>query len=162
MAKHARPEARIFSVDTRFQTMARRPGGVLREKAIELAQAKIDEIQPEFDGWLERELQDLAKLIAKAAAGKAEQNWITAANFRSRQLRDIGATMRCELLSFVADSLCDLFDSIAAGAECNMDSVVCHVDALMLSRQETYRHLQPEQVPELIKGLRLVAKRASL
>jgi hypothetical protein len=69
--------------------------------------------------------------------------------------------MGFELLSFVADSLCDLLDSIADGAECNMESVVCHVDALVLSRQERYRHMQPDQVPDLTKGLRRVVKHVS-
>jgi len=160
MTKSADSEARIFSIDTRFQKMARREGGVPREQAVETAQAKIDEIKPEFDNWLDRELQDFASLIANAQAGDAQPDWIVIANFRSRQLRDIGTTMRFELLSFIADSLCDLLDSIAASGECNVDSIVCHVDALILSRQDRYRDLQPEQVPELTKGLRRVAKRA--
>ena len=162
MAKSVDPKARIFPVDTRFQKMARRAGGVPREQAIERAQAEIDEIKPEFDDWLDRELQDFASLIANAHAGNAKTDWIAIANFRSRQLRDIGTTMRFALLSFIADSLCELLDSITTGGECNMDSIVCHVDALILSRQDPYRHLQPEQVPELAKGLRRVAKRTSM
>ncbi len=162
MTKSAHPEARIFPVDTRFQKMARSAGGVPREQAVEKAQAAIDEIKPAFDTWLDRELQDFANLIANAHAGDAEEDWIAIANLRSRQLRDIGTTMRFELLSFIADSLCELLDSITAGGACNMDSIACHVDALILSRQDRYRDLQPEQVPELTKGLRRVAKLISM
>lgn len=159
MAENADPTARIFPVDTRFQKMARRPGGVPREQAIESAQAEIEQIKPGFEDWLDRELRDL---IENAHAGDAKPDWIEAANFHSRQLRDLGATMGFELLSFVADSLCELLDSIAAGGVCNMDSIVCHTDALILSRQVSHRHLKPEQVPELIRGLRQVTKRATI
>lgn len=159
MADNADPEARIFPVDTHFQKMARRAGGVPRDQAIESAQAEIDEIKSAFDDWLDQELRDL---IASAHAGDAKPDWIVVANFHSRQLRDVGTTMGLELLSFIADSLCELFDSIAASGECNIDSVVCHTDALLLARQEPYRHLKPEQVPDLIKGLRQVTKRASI
>lgn len=162
MRKNADLEVRIFPVETRFQKMAKRAGGVSREQAIERAQAKIDKIRPKLEDWLDRELQDFASLIATAHAGNAQADWIAIANFRSRQLRDVGTTMRFALLSFIADSLCELLDSVTTGGECNMDSIVCHVDALILSRQDRYRDLQPEQVPELTKGLRRVAKRASM
>lgn len=158
MAKSTHPEARIFFVETHFHEMARRPGGVPREQAIERAEAEIDEIKPEFVDWLDGELKDFSKLITDARTGQADPGWVSVANFRCRQLRDTGTTMGFELLSFVADSLCELLDSIAAGGECNMDSIMCHVDALMLSRQEGYRHLQPEQVPDLTRGLRRVAR----
>lgn len=160
MTKSPNPEVRIFLVDTRFQKMARRAGGVPCEQALERAQAAIDKLKPEFDNWLDRELQDFESLIVSAYAGDAKPDWIDIANFHGRQLRDIGTTMRFELLSFIADSLCELLDSISAGGECNMDSIVCHVDALILCRQDRFRDLRPEQVPELTNGLRRVAKRA--
>ena len=36
-----------------------------------------------------------------------------------------------------------------------------HLDALVLSRQEAYRHMHPDQVPDLTKGLRRVVKHVS-
>ena len=38
-----------------------------------------------------------------------------------------------------------------------MESIVCHLDALLLSRQRPYRNMKPDQVPELTSGLRRVA-----
>lgn len=159
MEENADPTARIFLVDTPFQRMARRPGGVPREEAIQSAQSEIEQIKPGFEEWLDRELQEL---IDSAHAGDAKPDWIASANVHCRQLRDVGATMGLELLSLVADSLCDLLDSIAAGGACNMDWIVCHTDALLLARQAPHRHLKPEQVPELIRGLRQVTKRATM
>ena len=161
MTKETGPDARLFFVDTRFQRLARRSGGVSREQAISRAQAGIEEAGGGFEEWVDIELKELVDLVKSASTGRAAPDWLEAANFRGRQLRDVGTTMGFELLSFVADSLCDLLDSIAGGAECNMDLVVCHVDALVLSRQERYRHMQPDQVPDLTKGLRRVVKHVS-
>ena len=158
MAKPPRPEARVFPVDTRFQKLARRVGGLSKDKAIERAQDQIEKVKPAFDQWLDEELRELTSLIANAEAGKAGANWAESANTRSRQLCDCTGTLGFQLLFFIARSLCDILDSIEAGGECNMESIVCHIDALNLAAQKSYRRLQPEQVPELTEGLRRVVQ----
>ena len=40
MTKNNHPEAKLFYADTRFERLARRPGGVEREQAIKQAQAR--------------------------------------------------------------------------------------------------------------------------
>jgi hypothetical protein len=150
---------RIFPVETRFQSLARQPGGVPREAAIEAATAKIEEMKPSFDNWVEGELQNLVEALALAQAGRPVTEWLEAAERHSRHVRDVGTTMGSELLTFVADSLCHVLEAIEAGAECNLDSITCHVDALMLARKPNYRGLRPDQVPELTNGLRRVADR---
>jgi hypothetical protein len=154
-------EARVFPVETRFQQMARRNGGVPRDSAIEAAVAKLDEIKPSFEAWLEQKLQTLAEVIAGAQTKPPAPDWVSAAASHSRQLRDIGTTMDFELLTFIADSLCDVLDAIAEGSDCNMESVTCHLDALILARQPQYRHMKPGQVPELTGGLRRVVEHIS-
>jgi hypothetical protein len=149
-------EARIFPVETRFQKLARRAGGISRDQAIEKAWAKVEEIKPGFDEWLDKELQDLADVIKSVQPGAPVSDWIDIANGHSRQLRDVGTTMGSELLTYVANSLCEVLDAIAAGAEYNAESVICHIDALFLARQQPYRNLKPDQVPELTSGLRRV------
>jgi len=161
MAKTKNLEARIFAVDTRFQKMARREGGVPRDIAIKRAQVEIEEVKPGFDQWLDSELQDFASLMKNAEIGSGKPDWIETAGFRSRQLRDSATMLGFELLAFIASSLCEILDSIEAGNECNWESLRCHIDALILTRQKSYRHLKPDQVPELIKGLRRIAKRVT-
>jgi hypothetical protein len=158
MAKPPSPEARIFQVDTRFQKLARRAGGISKEKALERAQDEIERVKPGFDQWLDGELRALTSLIADAAAGKAGPNWVESANARSRELYDSSGTLGFQLLSFIARSLSDILDSIEGGGECNMESIVCHIDALNLAAQKSYRRMRPEQVPELTEGLRRVVK----
>jgi hypothetical protein len=155
-------EARVFSPKTRFQTLARRPGGVSRNQAVESAQSKIEEAKLGFDDWLDRELAELIGAIERAKAGEPVDRWIGAAQLHANQLRDIGTTVGFELLTFVANTLCTILDGIKAGAECNMDSITCHIDSLLLIRQKQFRHLRPDEVPELSGGLHRVAESVSL
>jgi hypothetical protein len=63
------------------------------------------------------------------------------------------------LLTFVANNLCEMLESAnGSGAQCNLELIACHVDALLLARQKQYRKLRPEQLPELSAGLRRVAE----
>jgi hypothetical protein len=155
-------DARIFAVETRFQKLAKRPGGIPRDTAIERAQTGIEEVKPEFDSWLDTELAELASLIKSAELGQAEPDWIERANSHSRQLRDSAATLQFELLSFIANSLCDVLDVIQTDTNYNLESIICHMNALMLARQKSYRRLTPEQVPELTKGLRRVVEHVTI
>ena len=161
MADASDKDVRIFSVETRFQELARRPGGVPREKAIEQAQAKIDDAKPGFDNWLDPTVESLVEVIKQAQAGTAPADWLETANRHSRHLRDVGTTMDFELLTYIANSLCEVLDAIAAGSKCDMNSIQCHIDALVLSRQRRYRGVKPEQVPELTSGLRRVVEQIS-
>ncbi len=161
MAGNADDEARIFAVETRFQTLARRDGGMSRDRAIARAQARIEEARPAFDEWLDAEVKDFSGLIKAAQAGTGRADWVGAANLRGRALRDSATTLGFELIAFIAGSLCEILDAIEAGAPCNMDSITCHVDALALARQMAYRDVKPEQVPQLTKGLRRVVKQVT-
>jgi hypothetical protein len=157
----ASAEARVFRVDTNFQQMARRPGGISRDRAIERAETEIAEVKVDFNEWLNRELAELATAFAAAREHRPDPERLADLAGRSRQLRDVTATMRFELLSFVAASLCDLMDSINAEAEFPVDSITCHLDSLNLAARPAFRGLRPEQVPELTKGLRRVVRHAS-
>lgn len=158
MSDNGEQKVRVFTVETRFQKLARRPGGVPREQALERAAAKIEEIKPGFDDWLLKELKTLSDAIDSAKTADPPPDWVEIANVQSRQVRDAGTTMGSELLTFIANLLCEVLDAVAAGAECNMESIGCHVDALYLARQQKFRGLTPEQVPELTSGLRRIAE----
>jgi hypothetical protein len=159
--KAAEPDARVFPVETRFQKLAKREGGVPRERAIEQAQNEIEGVKPRFDSWLGDELQEFRRLMRKVEGTEADAEWIKTANFHSRQLRDSAITLNFELLAFIAGSLCEILDSIEAGSECNMESIICHIESLLLAGQASYRHLKPEQVPDLTNGLHRVVKRVT-
>ena len=154
-------DARAFFVDSRFEQLARRPGGMPRDEALERAQAKIDEIRPSFGDWLDGELQELSKVIGQNGPdGSNDRNWIDIAYIQCLRIRDVGTTMGFDLVTFVANNLSEIFEAINAGAEYRADLIDCHIQALLLARQERYRNLRPEQLPELSSGLRRVAEYA--
>ena len=72
----AKSDARVFSVDTRFQKMARREGGIPRDKAIAQAQTEIKEVKSHFDDWLGGELKEFVRLIKKVEGAKAGKDWV--------------------------------------------------------------------------------------
>jgi hypothetical protein len=135
MADDPHPAFREFMPKQRLTTMARRPGGVARSQAIEAAQASIEEARPGFVNWLDGELDVLGQIVERLRSGRAEPDWVDAAQFHCRQLRDVGTTMGFELVTLIAHTLCIILDGIKAGADCNIDSIACHMDALLLIRQ---------------------------
>jgi hypothetical protein len=132
-----------------------------RNRAIERAEIEIAEVKVEFDEWLSRELAELTTAFEAARDNPNDPERLAELANRGRQLRDVTATIRLELLSFVAASLCDLLDSVSAETEFPIDSIVCHLDALNLSARPDFRELRPDEVPELTKGLRRVVKHVS-
>ena len=153
--------ARAFFVDSRFEQWARRPGGMPRDEALERAQAKIDEIRPSFGDWLDGELQELGKAIGQNGPDGSNDR-----QFDRYRIHTMPADTRCrhddgfDLVTFVANNLSEIFEAINAGAEYRADLIDCHIQALLLARQERYRNLRPEQLPELSSGLRRVAEYA--
>lgn len=151
----------VFSVDTRFQQLARRPGGVSRDRALGNAQRQIDAMKADFVDWLDGELQQLTASIRKVAANPGDAAALERANQACCQLRDVGGTMGFELITFVAKNFCDILDAIKAGAPYDADIVDCHIDALLLAKTDTYRSMRPDEVPEMSRGLRRVVELAS-
>ena len=161
MSDQTSTQVRVFDVETRFQTMARRPGGISRDTAIEEANASIEMMKPDFDEWAAGELHELSRAIERARAGAPNEEWLEAASLHARAVRDVGTTMGSELLTFVADSLCEILEAIEAGSDWDAETLVCHLDALMLVRQPAYRGMGPLELPELTRGLRRLAERIS-
>jgi chemotaxis protein histidine kinase CheA len=155
------PNVRIFSVKTRFQELAQRPGGVPRDVAIQQAETQIDGFRPEFIDWVDRELQELVKAFRRVQGGQADKAQIEEIDRRCGQLRDTGTTMGLSLVTFIADNLCKVLDTVRTGAPYDAEVVDCHIDALILAKQDAYRNIRPEQVPEMTSGLHRMLERAN-
>jgi hypothetical protein len=157
MPENSTDDPNTFFVDTNFQKMARRAGGVPREKALENARVTLETIKVGFRDWLDGEIASLAAQLRKGRSSDAnDAAWAEAAIIHCRQIRDVGTTMGFQLVTFIASNLCEMLDGIIAGASPRNDMIDCHIDALSLAKQEQYRHLRPEQLPELSGGLRRV------
>jgi hypothetical protein len=161
MSDDSEQDARMFFVDSRFEQLARRPGGMPRDEALERAQATIDGIRPSFAEWLDQELKELSKIVEQNGPhGSNDPNWVNTAHTQCLRMRDVGTTMGFDLVTFVAGNLSEIFEAINSGTDYRADLIDCHIQALLLARQEQYRNLRPEQLPELSSGLRRVAEYA--
>ncbi len=138
--------------------MARRPGGVARDRAIERAEVEITGVKVGFDEWLGREFAELVAAFAAARLRRGDAERFAAFRNHGQQIRDVAATMHFALLAFVAESLCELLNTIGADGELPTDPIVCHLDALALAARPDFRALRPNEVPELTGGLSRVAK----
>jgi hypothetical protein len=161
MTKQPSPDAKIFFVDSRFQRMARQPGGIPRNQAIQLAEVAVEDLKPDYINWLAQQLQETITAIRKLEAHSDSAPAIDAAYQYCGDLRDTGTTMGFELLSFIANNLCEVLDAIKAGATYHKETIECHLDALVLASKPPYNNFGPEKVPEMIDGLRLAIQRTS-
>ena len=162
MTKQPSPDARIFFVDSPFQKMARQRGGISRDQALERAQVAIEALKPDFASSLAQRLQETIAAIRQVEAHADSAACLDAAYQRCGELRDTGATMGFELISFVSNNLCEILDAIRAGAGYHGETIECHIDALVLASKAPYSSFRPEQVPEMIDGLRRAIERTSV
>jgi hypothetical protein len=153
-------EVRIFFANTRFEQMARRPGGVPREQAVAQAQAKISELKSGFSDWLESELQGLTAAVSIFESDPGDESSLERAYGNALQLEAVCAPMGYELVTFVAGNLCTIFATFKNGSPYDKGIVDCHINAFLLAKADQYRHLAPEDVSEMTKGLRQVVELA--
>ena len=153
-------QPREFAVETDFHRKAGRPGGVTRRQAVGRARAQIETLQSEFTDWLNEGLNRLQSAIQMVEVYPENDTLLDDAFRSSRELRDVGTTMGYALVTFVADRLCDVLDAVRDGASYDKELISCHLDALQLARQDSYKNVSPEQVPELCDGLRRAAERS--
>jgi hypothetical protein len=158
MSESDKNKAHIFYVDSRFERLARRSGGVPREKALAAAQGQIETIRPAFGEWLEQELNDLSAAAADADAAPDNMDAVDRVDIVCGQIRDLGATMGHSLVTFVAGSLCTILEAVKEGAAYDTEAVSCHISALRLVRTEPYRSMRADQVPEMMTGLRRIVE----
>ena len=162
MSDDAKHTANIFYADNRFEILARRAGGVAREQALASAQIQIEELKPDFADWLTHEMQELSDALAQIEGHSGNMLPLERAYTSCAHLRDVGATMGFELVTFVANNLCEILDALKAGAAYDKDAIDCHMNALLLAKTEPYRHLGPDHVPEMASGLRRVGELVSI
>jgi len=156
MSEKPEHETLIFYVDSRFERMARRPGGIAREEALANAQSHVDELKFDFVDWLDQELQQLDAALSQIEVDPNDVTVFDRANNICSQLRDVGTTMGFELVTFVAGSLCAILETIRAGATYDKEMIDCHINALFLVKTDPYRNMSPGQLPEMSSGLRRI------
>lgn len=153
MTKNNISQARVFHANTPFEALARRPGGVSRDKAIENASKEIETVKPEFIFWLKQGVSKLDLAIQETWISLEDLDRFDRAIELSITLRDVGTTLGFPLLSFITGNLCEILEAQKQGAAFRKDIIDCHRMALVLSIQDNYRKSSPEELPVLKSGL---------
>lgn len=137
MPGSAKDDDSLIPVHTRFHSLALRPGGVSREQAIGSAERVLDTMQPQFAEWLDRELRLLILAIPPEQDEITNKDpWLESAYLHARAVRDVGATMGFELLTFAANNLCDIIEAVRSGVDCPFDMVDSQIQALLIAKRE--------------------------
>ena len=153
MTEQTSTQARIFHANTQFETLARRPGGVARDKALENAANGIERIKPELIFWLKQGVFKLDLAIQATWISLEDTTRFDSAIELSVALRDVGATLGFPLLSFISNNLCEILEAQKQGAAFRKDIIDCHRMALILAVQDDYRKSNPDELPILKSGL---------
>jgi hypothetical protein len=137
MPGSAKDDDSLIPVQTRFHSMALRPGGVSRKQAIGSAERVLNTMQPQFAEWLDRELRLLILAIPVEQGDITSGDpWLESAYLHARAVRDVGATMGFELLTFAANNLCDIIEVVRSGVDCPFDTVESQIQALLVAKRE--------------------------
>lgn len=158
--------------ESRFERMARRPGGLSEKEALANAQKELALLKPAVGQFVESECDKLLAALESASLEGAERNAkVAIADVCSRLIRDVAGAADFVLVGLVAKSLCELFELLVDSDIDYPAAVVnCHVDALRLARRPEYRGKEVDQfAPQLVDALgsavervrRSAAKRAA-
>ena len=161
MPEAIEPNVRIFFANSRFERMARRPGCISRHDALAKAEAQIDELKSGFNDWLDHELGNLTEALAKVERDFNDSTSLDSAYRNCAQLQGVCAAMGYNLVTFVAENLCKVIETVMSGSVYDKDMIDCHINAFWLAKTDEYRSMSPAQVPEMAQGLRRVVELAS-
>ncbi len=161
MVQPPKHNAEEFYPDTHYEHMARRPGGPERDKALAAAQRQVDEMKMGFIDWLDCQMKELAGVLAELDADPRAPNPMEHTYRVCGEVRDVGTTMGYAVVTSIATTLCEVLDSIKAGAAYEKEMIDCHINALLYVVR-AQGNLTQEQIAELTGGLRRIAGIASI
>ena len=152
--------SRRIEKTSRFAVMARRPGGVAREKALARAENTVEGFKADYLEWVARDLRALEKRVDAIHEHEgARDDDMESAYTMAAQIRDLGATFDFPLTTDVADSLCELIHRFRHAQMYGREALQTHLQALILVCADAFKGKQPNDEKPLLDGLvRMVAK----
>lgn len=147
---------RLVAIETRFETLARRPGGVPRSSAIAAAESNVATVATDCRRALAAKIENLEMSLnddLPDAVITATEPLLGGLN----ELHDVGATVGFPSITLIAGELCKLFES--AGGRTRNAIVGCFVRSLALCLRQEYRHADRSEVRRLVANLKDLALR---
>lgn len=153
-------EVKIMHVPTRFAALASRPNGMSRDEALDRADTFIENIEPKYLEWVERDLAKLTEVVdfIHKAKSMSKEDYQSAYR-KSNHIRDLGGTFSYDLITVVADSMSELLFRLGEAERYDQAALVAHMNALCLVCSSQFKGVKPDAVGDLIGSLqKLVAK----
>ena len=153
-------DARKIKKTSRFAVMARRPGGLSREKAVAKADGTIEKLKSKYLDWVAKDMRALENHInAVHQLEGARDEDMEAAYTKAAEIRDLGATFDFPLTTEVADGLCELIHRLRHAGMYSHDALATHLSALQLVCTEAFKGKKAADEKPLLDGLgRVLAK----
>jgi len=150
-------DTRRIEKTSRFAVMARRPGGISREKALARAEESVENLKADYLEWVARDLRALENLINAIHEHEgARDDDMEAAYTKTAQIRDLGGTFEFPLTTEVADGLCELIHRLRHAGMYSRDALQTQFGALKLVCTEAYKGKQANDEKTLLDGLKRV------
>jgi len=148
-----------FEVDHNFGRMARSPGGVSREAALQRAAAEVERLKPKVTEHIKQELSRLETAARQAGAAEQSSAAVAEAYAACQNLRDVAESVGYSLVGLIATNLCTIFEEVEATRIAYPAAIIdCHLEALRLALSEPYHGKKPDEFPELSAGLVQIAQ----
>lgn len=153
-------EAKKIKKPSRFAVMARRPGGLSREKAIAKADGTIEKLKARYLDWVVNDLTLLEQQIDTIHRQKGQNpGQMDVAYKKVAQIRDLGATFDYPLTTEVADRFCELLYRLKHAGKYNYDAIQTLLGALQLVCTEAFQGKRAADEKPLLDGLtRVIGK----
>ena len=150
---------KVHEVDHNFGRMARSPGGVSREAALQRAAAEVERLKPKVSEHIRQELSRMEAALQSARTGLRVQDSVADAYAACQNLRDVAESVGYSLVGLISTNLCTIFEAIEAAEQSYPAAIIeCHVEALRLALSEPYHGKKPHDLPELSAGLAQIAQ----
>lgn len=154
--QNEKPGVKVVPVQSRFSRMALRGGGIAAEDAIAAADSIIEQQRSRYFDWVTADLAALDEALNLLYGGSGMPSHHDAAYYKSAQIRDLGGTFGYDVITDVANSLCELLYRMRAARRYSRDCIEAHQSALKLVCTKEVETMPLEAQDALVSGLQRV------
>jgi hypothetical protein len=118
--------------ETRLSQLAARPGGIMRDIAVENATKDLESMRGEGDTAIAVLMTDIEAVLSGAKGGRFTIDQMQAILRAADQIVTLAGTFGYETLGRVMKSLCDITDGLIRSGQRDMAPVAVHVRSMRL------------------------------
>jgi hypothetical protein len=118
--------------ETRLAKLAARPGGLMRDIAIENAMQSVEAMRAEGDEAIKREMDEIDKIMAGVQNNRIPADQMKMVLHRADLIVTLSATFGYEPLARCMRSLCDVADGLLTGGRDDGAPISVHVRSMRL------------------------------